>query len=86
MEDPCQEVAMMFVKYCPDPTLTAIFKFKAPDKWSAGAFQEYIDRYQIETREQALSKSKRPKPIAVHAQAPAPDSSETACPVRESNV
>lgn len=32
VEDSCQEVAMMFVKYCPDPTLAAIFKFKAPDK------------------------------------------------------
>lgn len=27
--------AMMFVKYCPNPTLPAVLKFKAPDKWKA---------------------------------------------------
>lgn len=70
MEDPCQEAAMMFVKHCPDPTLAAIFKFKAPDKWTASEIQEHIDRHQTEMKEQALSKSKRLKPLTVHAQAP----------------
>ncbi len=32
MEDPFQEAAMMFVKYCPDSTLASVFRFKAPDK------------------------------------------------------
>lgn len=26
---------MMFVKYCPDPTLSAIFHLKTPNKWTA---------------------------------------------------
>ncbi|KAK0150866.1 hypothetical protein N1851_008029 [Merluccius polli] len=30
IEDPCQAVAMIFVKHCPDPSLSAVFKFKAP--------------------------------------------------------
>lgn len=86
MGDPCQEVTMMFVKHCPDPTLAAVFKFKAPDKWTASEIQEHIDRYQIETKEQGLSKSKRIKPVTVHAQAPALDETRTAFLPRESAV
>ncbi|KAI5620950.1 hypothetical protein C0J50_19553 [Silurus asotus] len=41
MEDPCQEVAMMFVKYCPDSTFAAVLRFKSPEKWTA---QEIIER------------------------------------------
>lgn len=84
MEDPCQEVAMMFVKYCPDPTLAAVFKFKAPDKWTASEIQEHIDRYQTEMKEQVLSKSKRLKPVTVHVQAPAPADLGTTCHPGES--
>ncbi len=86
MEDPCQEAAMMFVKYCPDPTLTAIFKFKAPDKWTASEIQEHLDRYQTEMKDQALSKSKCLKPVTVHVQAPAPDDSRKSCHPGESPV
>lgn len=77
MEDPCQEVSMMFVKHCPDPTLAAVFKFKAPDKWTASEVQELIDRHQTEMKEQMLSKSKCPKPLTVHVQAPSQNNSET---------
>lgn len=77
MTDPCHEAAMMFVKYCPDPTLAAIFKFKAPDKWTASEVQEHIDRYQSETKEQSLSKLKRSKPITVHVQTPESSPVET---------
>lgn len=73
IEDPCQEAAMMFVKYCPDPNLAAVFRFKAPDKWTASEIQEHIDRCQIEMKEQLLSKAKHPKSITVHAQAPTPE-------------
>ncbi len=54
MENPCQEAAMMFVKYCPDPTLSAIFRLKAPDKWTASEVQEHLDRYQTEQKEQLV--------------------------------
>ncbi|KAI3375462.1 hypothetical protein L3Q82_003792 [Scortum barcoo] len=52
MENPCQEATMMFVKYCPDPALAAVLKFKAPDKWTTSEIQERIDHYQIERKEQ----------------------------------
>lgn len=72
MTDPCHEAAMMFVKYCPDPTLTAVFRFKAPDKWTASEVQEHIDRYQAERKELSLSKPKRAQPVTVHVQTPEP--------------
>ncbi|KAK0134293.1 hypothetical protein N1851_030144 [Merluccius polli] len=52
MEDPCQEAVMMFVKYCPDPSFAAVFKFKAPEKWTAMrgcvGTEEIIDNSDIE--------------------------------------
>lgn len=78
MEDPCQEAAMMFVKYCPDSTIASVFKFKAPDKCLASEVQEHIDRYQIEMKE-VLFKSKCCRPAAVHTQATMHDES----PVKE---
>lgn len=77
---------MMFVKYCPDPTLAAVLKFKAPFKWAASEFQERIDQYQIEMKEQGLSKSKCPRSVTVHVQTPAPDISATVCHTVESPV
>lgn len=59
MEDPCQEAAMMFVKYCPDSTLAAVFRFKAPEKWTAQEIQEQLDRYHTELKEQMSAKPKR---------------------------
>lgn len=59
MDNPCQEAAMMFVKYCPDPTLSAIFRLKAPDKWTASEVQEHLDRYHTEQKEQLAVKFKR---------------------------
>ncbi len=59
MEDPCQEAAMMFVKYCPDSTLASVVRFKAPEKWTAQEIQEQLDRYQTELKEQMSTKSKR---------------------------
>ncbi|KAI2646524.1 enzymatic polyprotein [Labeo rohita] len=59
MEDPCQEAAMMFMKYCPDPTLASVFRFKAPEKWTAQEIQEQLDRYQTELKEQMSMKPKR---------------------------
>ncbi|CAL9693963.1 unnamed protein product [Knipowitschia caucasica] len=84
MTDPCHEAAMMFVKYCPDPTLAAVFRFKAPDKWTASEVQGHIDRYQTERKELSLSKPKRMQPVTVHVQTPEPSPSETASHAAES--
>ncbi|XP_056604347.1 GTPase IMAP family member 4-like isoform X2 [Triplophysa dalaica] len=68
MEDPCQEAAMMFVKYCPDSTLAAVFRFKAPEKWTAQEIQEQLDRYHTELKEQMSVKPKR-HPVTRHVTA-----------------
>jgi len=76
MDNPCQEAAMMFVKHCPDPTLSAIFRLKAPDKWTASEVQEHLDRYQTEQKEQLAIKSKRNfgvRNVTTHTQSPMED-------------
>lgn len=73
MDNPCQEAAMMFVKHCPDPALLAIFRLKAPDKWTASEVQEHLDRYQTEQKEQLAVKSKRNfnvRNASAHTQSP----------------
>lgn len=76
MDNPCQEAAMMFVKHCPDPTLSAIFRLKAPDKWAASEVQEHLDRYQTEQKEQLAVRSKPNsvvRNVTAHAQSPMED-------------
>lgn len=55
---------MMFVKYCPDPSLAALLRFKVPEKWTAGEIQEHFDRYQIDMREQLNSRPYCPGPAS----------------------
>ena len=79
--DPRREVTMMFVKYCPDPSLAAVLRFKAPDKWTASEIQEHVDRYQIELKEKSLTKPNRftsARPVAAHVQTAAADVSTSA--------
>lgn len=72
IDDPSQEVTMMFVKYCPDPSLAAVFRFKAPDKWTAKEIQEHVDRYQIEMKERLPAKTNHRslRPLTSHVQTP----------------
>ena len=56
---------MMFVKYCPDPALSAVFKFKAPQQWTAGEIQEHLDRHHIEMG------TTHSRHVGIHTQAPA---------------
>lgn len=44
------EVALMFVKHCPDPELSATFKWKPIHEWSSKDVQLRIDDYQRELR------------------------------------
>lgn len=85
IEDPCREVTLMFVKHCPDPSLAAVLKFKAPEKWTAGEIQEYVDRYQTELRGQMMTKPGRRNPVkdvTAHVQSPlAGDVMTRSCPV-----
>ena len=71
----------MFVKYCPDPSLAAVLKFKAPDKWTASEIQEQVDRYQIELKEKLFTESSCPTParnVTAHVQTTAVDVSASA--------
>lgn len=44
------EVACMFVKHCPDPELSYVFKCKPVHEWTARDVQQRIDDYQREVR------------------------------------
>ncbi|KAL2083763.1 hypothetical protein ACEWY4_021536 [Coilia grayii] len=50
MEDLNREVAMMFVRNCPDPALSVVFKSKLVDSWTAKEVQVRIDEYQRELK------------------------------------
>ncbi len=46
VEDPAAEAVMMFISYCPDPSLAMSFQFKPAEKWSAAEVQERLDSHQ----------------------------------------
>ena len=71
----------MFVKYCPDPCLAAVLKFKAPDKWNASEIQEHVDRYQIELKEKLFTEPScliSARNVKAHVQTTAVDVSASA--------
>lgn len=73
IEDPTREVTQMFVKHCPDQSLSAILKFKSADRWTAAEIQERLDEYQAEKRAQMKAQSNRPafvKNVAANALMP----------------
>lgn len=53
MENLGDEVARMFVKHCPDPELSSVFKCKPIYEWSAREIQLRIDDHQREQRSTA---------------------------------
>lgn len=48
MENMSAEVAMMFIRNCPNSDLSSMFKCKPISKWSAKEVQEAIDEHQRE--------------------------------------
>lgn len=48
MDNMDAEIAMMFVRNCPDPSLACVFKCKPISKWSLTEVQEAIDEHQRE--------------------------------------
>lgn len=48
MENMSTEVAMMFIRNCPSPDLSSVFRCKPISKWSAMEVQEAIDEHQRE--------------------------------------
>lgn len=55
IDDPGHEVSMMFIKYCPDPSLASVFKFKSAEKWSACEIQERLDEHMQGQKTQAAT-------------------------------
>lgn len=50
LDKPSQEVTVMFIRHCPDPELSLIFKCKPLHQWTAGEVHERLDEYQRERR------------------------------------
>lgn len=50
--DPSHEISMMFIKHCPDQSLSNVFKFKSAEKWSACEIQERLDEHMQERKAQ----------------------------------
>lgn len=65
MENISVEVAMMFIRNCPDPELSSVFKCKPMSKWSVEEIQEAIDEHQREIRSRRISSAVRPHTFQV---------------------
>lgn len=50
LDNPSQEVTVMFVRHCPDPHLQLIFRCKPQQHWTAAEVQERLDEFQRETK------------------------------------
>ncbi|XP_041426219.1 uncharacterized protein LOC121395998 [Xenopus laevis] len=50
VEDPGHEVAMMFIRHCPEPDLQCVFRCKPAEKWTVGEVQEMMDSYHRDKR------------------------------------
>uniref|UniRef100_A0AAV2JJ45 Uncharacterized protein n=1 Tax=Knipowitschia caucasica TaxID=637954 RepID=A0AAV2JJ45_KNICA len=69
IDDPAHEVSMMFVKHCPDQTLSHVFKFKSADKWTASEIQERLDENLQEKKSRAaIAKPQKPTSSVYKAQ------------------
>lgn len=58
MENMSSEIAMMFIRNCPNPDLSSVFRCKPISKWSTEEVQEAIDEHERDF------KSRRPVPSA----------------------
>ncbi|KAL0181858.1 hypothetical protein M9458_021233, partial [Cirrhinus mrigala] len=57
MDNISEEVARVFVKYCPDPVLSGLFKHKPISEWTAKEVQGRLDEYQREQHSSLTSAS-----------------------------
>lgn len=76
MENMSVEIAMMFIRNCPDSGLSSVFRCKPISKWSAMEVQEAIDEHQRE--HQTRKRPSRVERVVVAAAATA-----TSSPVAE---
>lgn len=57
LEDPAREVAVMFIRHCPDHELRLIFKCKPLHQWTAGDVHERLEEHRRERKAGNLSRS-----------------------------
>ncbi|KAL6491554.1 hypothetical protein MHYP_G00018990 [Metynnis hypsauchen] len=55
MENMNSEIAMMFIRNCPDPDLCGVFRCKPISKWTVMDVQEAIDEHQRESHSRKMS-------------------------------
>ncbi len=68
LDDPFREVTVMFIRNCPDPELSLIFKCKPLHEWTAADVQVRLDEYQREEKFQQSKSNAYVSGIACHAQ------------------
>lgn len=57
MENPSQELTVMFIRHCPDPSLSVVFKCKPLHQWTAAEVHERLDEQQREQKFSGPTKS-----------------------------
>ncbi len=68
LDDPFREVTVMFIRNCPDPELSLIFKCKPLHEWTAADVQVRLDEYQREDKFQQRKSNAYVSGIACHTQ------------------
>ncbi|KAL1277007.1 hypothetical protein QQF64_023680 [Cirrhinus molitorella] len=68
LDDPFREVTVMFIRNCPDPELSLIFKYKPLEEWTAADVQVRLDEYQRENKLQQRKSNAHGSGIACHVQ------------------
>ena len=69
MEGMNKEVAMMFVRHCPDQSLAMVFKSKLVEEWTAKEVQQRIDEHQgeVKTKRREVSYLPRQNAMLLHS-------------------
>ncbi|KAL1248011.1 hypothetical protein QQF64_023387 [Cirrhinus molitorella] len=65
LENMSAEVAIMFIRNCPDPELSSVFKCKPMSRWSIEEIQEAIDEHQRESQCCRIPSTVKPRTFQV---------------------
>ncbi|KAL1276817.1 hypothetical protein QQF64_036440 [Cirrhinus molitorella] len=76
LENMSAEVAMMFIRNCPDPELSSMFKCKPMSRWSIEEIQEAIDEHQRESQCRRIPSAVKPRTFQVLTTKMVPSSEE----------
>ncbi|CAL9702033.1 unnamed protein product [Knipowitschia caucasica] len=85
MDNMDSEIAMMFIRNCPDTNLACVFKCKPISKWSLTEVQEAIDEHQREHQTKRLA-APLAKPQALRVATAVADIDPSECNTEYANV